>query len=1113
LTSSTLVRASESTADTSRQLFRIEHATSEILQQLTQSGVDLSMVRGLGSARDWRPNGMAEIELWLDEAELGRVRALGLDPRPIRDEAREMWRLLQEQPARERDYHAYPQLTSLLQAYAAAYPNICRLYSIGQSVQGRELWVMKVTDNPDLDEDEPEFKYIATMHGNEPLGTEMLLFLLEHLLVNYGDDPRITNLVDGMEIHLLPLMNPDGNTAGVRQNANGVDLNRNFPDPWNSPNNTPTGRQPETAAVMLWTQAKDFDLSANFHTGALLVNYPFDNNATGSSVYTASPDDDLFIQMSTTYSINNQPMYNGAFPNGISNGADWYAMSGGMQDWNYRWEGGMEVTVELSNTYWPDASQLPTYWNNNRESMLSYMEWALRGVRGIVTSAATGLPLPGVEVRVAGRDFATWSAAGVGDYHRLLPAGTYSLTFSKAGYQSQTLPSVVVGAGAAMVQHVSLQPLVAAPDFALGAVTVLDGENGRLDPGETALLEIALGNVGTIAATGLTGLLTSDSPWVTVNSGAQSYESLWPDQWDVASFSVTVDATAPVGESVAFTLTAVCDQLTEALPFALNVGLILEDFESGGFLAWPWVMGGNQPWTITTTSPYEGARAARSGVIGHNQSSAMSLTVEVATAGTLSFAARVSSEANYDFLRFSIDGAVQASWSGTQPWAVHSFPVTAGIHVLSWSYVKDNSAVGGEDAAWVDWISFPPMAPTPYPDWAVTPATVEQTLEPGGTAARQLHITNTGEAPLHWTASLSLDDRDAALLAELKLPKGVEDRRSVPALRNAGGPDAYGHTWMDSREPGGPAFSWVDISGTGINAGTGDDVSLGPFPLGFAFSYYGNSFDAVRICTNGFLSFTSSSDAYGNQAIPNSAEPNNLLAPFWDDLNVTTAGMLKYRADAANQRFIVSWLAVPRYNTTQYQTFQAILHADGRIVYQYQSMNGTLNSATVGMENATGTDGLQCVFNAAGFLVNNLAVQFTPPVLDTPWAVLSPLAGMVPAGGSAVLELALSAVDLEDGLYTGTVTLNSNDPDTPTIQLPLALTVSSHVDPVTDLAISVQGGTVILEWSAVPGAMGYQVQRSSQPWGGYQVVGATSTPGWSGPLGGDLCLFRVVATR
>ena len=357
-------------------------------------------------------------------------------------------------------YHTYAELTDELHNLAAAYPNICRIESAGQSVQGRELWWIKITDNIEIEEDEPEFHYISTMHGDEPVGMELSLYFIKYLLENYGTDPRTTSLVDETEIWIMPLMNPDGYEAGSRYNANGVDLNRDFPDPKNDESSTITGRQPETQAVMNWAFDHTPTLAANFHTGALVVNYPWDvdwDDLPGN--YEASPDDELFIHISEAYSVWNLPMWNNAFfYHGITNGAAWYSITGGMQDWAYYWLGLNEVTIELNMADWPDETLLDGLWEENREAMLNFVEQAFMGVRGQVADSYTGAPIL-AEVRVQGIDHAVFTDPQVGDYHRMLRPGVYTLTFEAEGYESVQEAGLVVAEGPAAVLNVMMVPV------------------------------------------------------------------------------------------------------------------------------------------------------------------------------------------------------------------------------------------------------------------------------------------------------------------------------------------------------------------------------------------------------------------------------------------------------------------------------------------------------------------------------------------------------------------------------------------------------------------------------------------------------------------------------
>ena len=160
--------------------------------------------------------------------------------------------------------------------------------------------------------------------------------------------------------------------------------------------------------------------------------------------------------MSEQYSQHNTPMWNSTeFTHGITNGSAWYQVDGGMQDWNYRYMGNNEVCIELNDTKEPSASQIPTLWNDNRASMLAYTETSLTGVRGLVTDGATGAPLSAT-VTVVGRNHPIYTDPDVGDYHRMLRPGTYTLTFAATGYDTATISGVVVNSGNATVLNVPM---------------------------------------------------------------------------------------------------------------------------------------------------------------------------------------------------------------------------------------------------------------------------------------------------------------------------------------------------------------------------------------------------------------------------------------------------------------------------------------------------------------------------------------------------------------------------------------------------------------------------------------------------------------------------------
>ena len=390
------------------------------------------------------------VYLYVTPEEMTKLTGKGYDIKYIPDQAKiyadQLWESTKDGPNPMDDYHTYTEVGAFLDSLASAHPALCRLYSAGQSVQGRELWVMEISDNVTLEEEEPEFLYVSTMHGDEPVGTEMCLYLIEYLLNNYQTNPQIRYLVDETHIYFVPMMNPDGNNARSRYNATGHDLNREFPDRIDDPYNILEGRPQEVQVLMDFHSAISANLSANFHTGALVVNYPYDSNPNRQSVFTPTPDEDWFVNVSLAYSIHNLPMYNGSFPRGITNGAAWYIIFGGMQDWIYTWEGGADVTIELSNSGWPPANTLPGLWEDNRMSMLSYISKIHQGVRGLVTDDA-GNPIPAI-ITIDNNPNEVYPDPDLGDYYRLLLPGNYALNYYCYGYQPVTVGNVSVNPNA-----------------------------------------------------------------------------------------------------------------------------------------------------------------------------------------------------------------------------------------------------------------------------------------------------------------------------------------------------------------------------------------------------------------------------------------------------------------------------------------------------------------------------------------------------------------------------------------------------------------------------------------------------------------------------------------
>ncbi|AUN99209.1 hypothetical protein C0V70_14070 [Bacteriovorax stolpii] len=270
-------------------------------------------------------------------------------------------------------YPTPEEIEKELKGVVSKYPEIARMFSIGKSVKNRDLWVIKLSSNVNVNDERPEFKYIANMHGDEIVGREMMVRLVKDLAMNYGKDPQITNLLDRVQIYIMPSMNPDGAAASTRGNAKYVDLNRDFPDFSTSDNkDTTEGRQPETKAVMDWQKTRNFVLSANFHGGAEVVNYPWDTKAD------KFPQEAFIKELCLEYAgLTPYISTSTAFQNGITNGYAWYEVNGGMQDWSIYYRKDMQITIEVSNNKWPEYSRVDYYYQQNKAALLRFIERAI----------------------------------------------------------------------------------------------------------------------------------------------------------------------------------------------------------------------------------------------------------------------------------------------------------------------------------------------------------------------------------------------------------------------------------------------------------------------------------------------------------------------------------------------------------------------------------------------------------------------------------------------------------------------------------------------------------------------------------------------------------------
>lgn len=163
-------------------------------------------------------------------------------------------------------------------------------------------------------------------------------------------------------------------------------------------------------------------------------------------------------------------------------------------------------------------------------------------------------------------------------------------------------------------------------------------------------------------------------------------------------------------------------------------------------------------------------------------------------------------------------------------------------------------------------------------------------------------------------------------------------------------------------------YEWIDISTIGTVADvSGDDDTGGPYDLGFSVEFFGNNYSSVRICSNGWASFTSTATEYWNTEIPNPDEPNAAMYPFWDDLWVPETGRVLYYADAQNSRFIITWDRIPHLSEESPNNFQIVISENGGIQFNYETLNLSQSpDNTVGVENADGTAAVLLCYDSNG---------------------------------------------------------------------------------------------------------------------------------------------------
>ena len=670
-------------------------------------------------------------------------------------------------------YRNYEEFLNELQTLESTYPDLCKLYDIGDTWGSQyfdngnenyqnfqhEIWALKLSDNVETEEDEPSVYYLAEHHAREPISLEVVMAILYHLIDGYGSDSDITSRVNNNQIWFVPLVNPNGHSIvttqtdtwwrkNIRDNnengsfdtynsggygIDGVDLNRNYgfewgpvgtsdefdspvyhgPEPWS---------EPEVDAVRELLESHQFISGITYHSYSELVLYPF-----GYQNDAIAPDQ-VELQALAIAMAETIPGLNGGYYT-PSAGYDLYPCMGTTDDYSYGVHGTFSYTIELGTQFIPPVNEIDDICQDNIEAAMILLDRSnTKVLTGQITDASTGEPIV-AEIFIDGIDntgmfrYPYKSEPLYGRYYRFLPNENYSVRFTANGYFPIVVDNIAINPFDQTILDISMEP---AQEITLSG-QVLDGASGL--PLENVSVEL---------------VNSQYDPVVTNEEGSFTIENILENVY-VIQFQI--DGYSTLQQEIFATV--------ENNEFIFHLyPSVVESFESGDFSD-DWSFNGQADWQVVNVA-FDGNYSARSGSISDSQISEMTFTSDTnSNEGMISFYLKTSSEASYDFLLFYVDDVLLGQWSGETDWTLVSFPVTVGSHIYRWSYEKDTFVSGGEDCAWIDYINFPWSNTSP--DIFINPTSIDIELETDQTVSSIITLSNIGGGIVEYQSSVSED--------------------------------------------------------------------------------------------------------------------------------------------------------------------------------------------------------------------------------------------------------------------------------------------------------------------------------------------------------------------
>ena len=341
------------------------------------------------------------------------------------------------------DWDAYPTYSayeSMMYQFATDHPDMCEIIELGTLPSNRKILIAHINNGSGAGK--PKFLYTSTIHGDETTGWMLMLRWIDYLLEN-PTLPECANILNNIDLYVGPNTNPDGTYHGgnntvngaTRANANGIDMNRNYADPHGGAHPDGEAYQQETLWFMQFAQDNNFVMGANYHGGAEVMNYPWDNT------HTLHADDAWWQLISLEYvalcrQVSSSYMTD-TYSSGITNGAAWYTIGGGRQDYMNGYAQCREETIECSSTKKPSGSQMPSFWNINKNAIFAFANQVLYGIHGTVSDAVTQEAIGNATITLVGHDD-QYSIVSTqlpnGDFHRPVKAGTYNVKVTATGY-------------------------------------------------------------------------------------------------------------------------------------------------------------------------------------------------------------------------------------------------------------------------------------------------------------------------------------------------------------------------------------------------------------------------------------------------------------------------------------------------------------------------------------------------------------------------------------------------------------------------------------------------------------------------------------------------------